>query len=414
MKVLWFEISVPSNYQSTGNVLGGWQDSLERIVKNDKNIELYIAFEAPVGSEKKVIDGVTYIPLCTHYNWFEKQMSYYSWSINEDKLMPLCLAAVEEVKPDIIHVFGNEWPFGLIAEHTSIPVTLHIQGSITPYNNALYPPQYSFRDFTKAAGLNLIKQYHLWQNRIKARTRLAMEKRVWKSVRHYMGRTSWDLALCNTIGIRSSYHHVDEALRDMFIGSEHLWHPKEDKVIRLFTVGIHNYWKGPDMLLKTAAVLTEMGMEFEWRVAGQMHYSIKEITEKKEKLSFDDYNIKFLGYVGPEELIEQLTQSTMYVHTAYIENSPNSICEAQVLGVPVVSTYVGGIDTLVRNHIDGVLVPANDPWRMADAIVALAQDRERMMEYSRNTRQHALERHDKNTILNQLLTCYKELISNGI
>lgn len=413
MKVLWFEISVPSSYQNTGNVLGGWQDSLEKIVKCDSDIELYIAFEATVGSDRKVVDGITYIPLCTHYSWIEKRMSYYSWRINEGKLMPLCQAVVEEVRPDIIHVFGNEWPFGLIAEHTSVPVVLHIQGSITPYNNAQYPPQYSFRDFTKAAGLNLIKRYHLWQNRIKDRTRLEMEKRVWKSVRHYMGRTNWDRALCNTIGKGASYYHVDEALRDIFFSSEHLWQPKDDKVIRLVTTGIHNYWKGPDMLLKTAAVLTEMGVDFEWRVAGQMSYSIKDITEKKEKLFFDDYNIKFLGYVGPEKLIEQLTESTMYVHTAYIENSPNSICEAQLLGIPVVSTYVGGIDSLVRNQKDGVLVPANDPWRMADAIVSLAHDRERMMEYSKNTRHHALARHDNTNILNQLLTCYKEVISNG-
>ena len=73
-----------------------------------------------------------------------------------------------------------------------------------------------------------------------------------------------------------------------------------------------------------------------------------------------------------------MCQSTMYVHTAYIENSPNSICEAQIIGMPIISTMVGGIATLVRNGIDGDLLPANDPWLLANAIVELSKDKDRM------------------------------------
>jgi glycosyltransferase involved in cell wall biosynthesis len=100
----------------------------------------------------------------------------------------------------------------------------------------------------------------------------------------------------------------------------------------------------------------------------------------------------------------------MYVHTAYIENSPNSICEAQCLGLPVVSTNVGGIATLVRQDIDGILVAANDPWQMADAIIELAKDPLRMLRYSENTRNSALERHNDENIKKQLMDCYYSVI----
>lgn len=40
MKVLWFEISTPSRYLHTGQVTLGWQDALEDIVVNCKDIEL--------------------------------------------------------------------------------------------------------------------------------------------------------------------------------------------------------------------------------------------------------------------------------------------------------------------------------------------------------------------------------------
>ena len=105
-----------------------------------------------------------------------------------------------------------------------------------------------------------------------------------------------------------------------------------------------------------------------------------------------------------------MCQSTMYVHTAYIENSPNSICEAQMIGIPIISTMVGGIATLVRNGVEGDLLPANDPWQLANAIVELAKDQSRMKSYSEHSRQHALERHNPDHILEQLLECYEDLI----
>ena len=44
MKVLWFEITTPSRYQKTGLVTAGWQDALENIVSQCKEIQLYVAF----------------------------------------------------------------------------------------------------------------------------------------------------------------------------------------------------------------------------------------------------------------------------------------------------------------------------------------------------------------------------------
>lgn len=108
-----------------------------------------------------------------------------------------------------------------------------------------------------------------------------------------------------------------------------------------------------------------------------------------------------------------MCQSTMYVHTAYIENSPNSICEAQMIGMPIISTMVGGIATLVRNGVEGDLLPANDPWQLANAIVELAKDIDRMKSYSEHSRKHALDRHNPNNILQQLLGCYKDLLQES-
>ena len=411
MKVLWFEISTPSRYKDDGRVVCGWQDALENIVKDCSEIELYIAFETEERDAKvKVIDGVTFIPLVTRYSFAERKLSNWTWKVNEDKVIPLGRKVIEEYKPDIIHVFGNEWPFGLLAQYTDIPLVIHIQGSIIPYNNALYPPKYNGYTFVRAAGWNLRKDWHRLFGYYKDKSRLTMEERTWKSVKHYMGRTSWDKALVNTLTKGSTYHHVEEALRPTFLENKKLWSCPKGGKLRLLSTGCSSFWKGIDVMLKTAHVLKEAGVDFEWNVAGGLSSELKEIVEKKEGLRYADNNINILGFCTPEQLIDIMCNSTMYVHTAYIENSPNSICEAQLVGMPIVSTMVGGISTLVSNGEEGDLLPANDPWQIANAIIELSKDNERMMRYSKNSRQHALERHNPENIMNQLMKCYKDLV----
>ena len=111
--------------------------------------------------------------------------------------------------------------------------------------------------------------------------------------------------------------------------------------------------------------------------------------------------------------MQLLCSSTMYVHTAYVENSPNSICEAQCLGLPVVSTNVGGIASLVRQDVDGILVAANDPWQMTDAILELYKDQDRLRRYSESSRAFALSRHNDENIKKQLIDCYQAILQNN-
>lgn len=410
MKVLWFEITTPSRYKCTNQVIAGWQDALENIVLGCKDIQLYIAFESATESEVKIIDGITYIPMLTSYSFIERKLSNHTWKINERKVIEAGRKVIEQYQPDIIHVFGCEWPYGLLTPYTDIPLVVHIQGSIIPYNNALYPPGYNEFTMVKAAGGNLRKDWHCLMNYNKAKSNLEMEKRVWKTVRHYMGRTSWDKALVNMLTKDATYHHVEEALRPAFMNTQKQWQIPEDGKLRLLSIGCSSFWKGIDMILKTAHVLNEAGIDFEWNVAGSMSNELQNVVENKEKMKFADNHINILGFCSPESLIDLMCQSTLYVHTAYIENSPNSICEAQLLGMPIISTMVGGIATLVSNRIDGELFPANDPWQMANAIVALSEDVGRMKKYSENSRHHAMLRHDPLNILNQLMTCYKDLV----
>lgn len=414
MKVLWFEVTPPGKYLGQGMVIGGWQDSLERIVRTCPEINLTISFEAYCPLEDRHIDGVDYMPMCIEYNSQEKKMAQKTWEINAEKLIPEMKRIVDNVKPDIIHVFGTEWPYGLIAEYTKIPVVIHIQGAIAPYNNAMFPPNYNFFDVIKSIGWkhpNKIKK--AWWKYSFDKSRLLVECKVWKAVKYYMGRTAWDKNLSEMMHPGRKYFHVEEALRKEFSICDISWKKPQRKKIILISTGCSTFWKGPDMLIKTANILKKYGVDFEWRVAGCMQENIKKIVEMKEGMSFEENNIIFLGFIEPHELSKHLTNATMYIHTAYVENSPNSICEAQCLGVPIVSTNVGGIASLVKDGEQGILVPANDPWQMAYAIIKLAKDDNLMMHFSNNSKEAARHRHSDERIKEQLLRTYQTIITEN-
>ena len=409
MKVLWFEVTEPSAYMSGGTPIGGWQDSLERIVRTLSDIELTIAFISEKYYEIKVIDGITYIPINAKWSFFERWFRDY-WDVYVEKMLPQTIQIVEKQKPDLIHIFGTEWPFGQIAAYTKVPVVIHIMGAIVPYNNAKYPPGYAMCQDVMRNMMCPLKLLRLWKEHRNSNNWEAWERRTWKLVNNYMGRTQWDESLSRVLCPGRNYFHVEEALRSEFLSGESKWHGPSDDKLRLVSTGCSTYWKGPDMVLKVARILSDSGVDFEWQVVGEMDPLIKKTVEKHEGKGFEESNVHILGFKQPRELMQILCSSTMYVHTAYIENSPNSICEAQCLGVPVVSTNVGGIASLIRNFVDGILVAANDPWQMGDAIIELHKDKERMKSYSENSRSHALERHKDENIKKQLLDCYRKLV----
>lgn len=413
IKILWFETTMPSRYERSGIVGGGWQDSLENIVRNCSEIQLHIAFESHKYTEAKCIDGVWYYPMNFSYSLKERIMDQFSWDSNIRHIVDEGLKVVDKVRPNLIHVFGNEWSFGLIQKFTQIPCVIHIQGSWISYFNSLYPPKYNGFTVFKSIAVNLRKQWRLFRSDYKDKSRLKMETEIWKAVSFYMGRTEWDRALVNTLSSNAKYYHVEEALRPAFLESIKKWSLPTSKAINLISVGCSSYLKGMDMLLKTANVLKNMGVEFIWKVAGQLDPLMKQVIEQKEHLNFSDCNVEILGYVDAEQLTNILVDSAIYVHTAYIENSPNSICEAQILGLPIISTHVGGIATLVKDKRGGVLIPANEPWQMANAIVELFEDKERMKSYSDYNMNQARKRHSVDNVKKELLACYNDILNRN-
>ena len=167
-------------------------------------------------------------------------------------------------------------------------------------------------------------------------------------------------------------------------------------------------------MLKTASALEEKGFDVRWNVAGIGPGSdMEKIFEKKTGVTAEECGVRLLGVMDEESLVKLLLESDIYVHPSYIENSPNSVCEAQILGVPVIAADTGGIPSILEDRRTGILVPPGDAEATAEAIAALAEDRTKAAETAEAAASAAASRHDREKIVSSLLSVYQLILQES-
>ena len=411
MRVLWFSVtaSLYGANKLTHNG-GGWIASLERLIRKVPDISLGIAFEHQDKCFKVEKENVTYYPMNSKISKLDKFFKKFYYLPEEKYLLSISNKVIEDFKPDIIQVFGSEWCFGLVTQITKVPVVIHMQGSLPAYYNARFPSGYNIVDQILKNGLNLKRTIKdiLYDKTFQLQAK--REEKILKGCNYFMGRTEWDENITKIYSPNSTYFYCSEALRESFINTNKIWESKIKKDVLLVSTLSSPLYKGFDVILKTAKILKEnFNFNFEWRIFG-----VTEIKyhEWKTKIKSNEVNVRLMGSVSEDILRDELLLADIFLHPSYIDNSPNSVCEAQLLGLPVVSTNVGGLSSIIEHNKTGLLVPANDPYSMASNILFLIHNKENAMCLGRNAREAALVRHNPEQISHDLLNIYNIIISN--
>ncbi len=138
----------------------------------------------------------------------------------------------------------------------------------------------------------------------------------------------------------------------------------------LGTVARFRSVKGTTVLLRALAELRGRGVDLRFRGIG-------EFESPAHRAALDALALR----LGVMDLVEwrgfrhdvhaELAALDIFVLPSFSEGMPMSVIEAMATGVPVVASRVGGVPELVRDGIDGLLVPPGDPLALADAIARL-------------------------------------------
>lgn len=399
----------------------GWEASLQKLFAGRKDVRLAIAFKVEDETRKKIeIDDFTYYPICTKKrSSIEKLKHYYGGYRRVDSSMPISRLKeiLEDFTPDIIHVHGLENPLANILLHNlgNVPIVVSLQGLLLPCANAFFPEGINMHTFSFPFNISehiLRNGYKYAYNSICVRAE--HERILWGKVQDVLGRTDWDKRMSKVYAPNASYYYGGEVLREAFYAHAGMYRVKEEiGQVQICSTISNTVYKGLDIILKTANELRVLGIDYVWNVIGidedcrLIKYFSKQLGIDANKL-----NINFCGVKSPEDIVDSLLQSDVYYHPSYIDNSPNSVCEAQMIGCPVIANNVGGVSSLMEHGKSGLLVPANSIADTVYYIRKLKNCVELRQELSTNAIAIAKERHNKRTIIESLIVAYNKIISS--
>lgn len=402
MKILWIvNIILPAlsrELNLTVNPFGGWLVGLSEQLKNCENIELHIVtVRKKTKSFSKNIDGIY----------------YYTVDNSEEQWKHL----QREIMPDVVHIHGTEFNYGLnfIKANGAENVVFSIQGLVSVIGK-YYLAGISTLDILKNITLrDILRRDTLFQAQKKIKKRGLVEKELFKTCNYVIGRTEWDKAHTLKLNPKMTYFHGGEILRNSFYES-HKWDYKNCEPYTIFLSQAGYPIKGLHQVLKAAYLLKNKYPQLKIKIGG------KKIEEEgwMNKLKINGYanyvknlikhlnlknNVEFIGFLSEEQMKEQYLKSNVFVCPSSIENSPNSLAEAQILGVPNVSSYVGGIPDMVNHNKNGYLYRFEEVEMLAFYIDEIFKNKE----INHFFEEKIAQRHNPNIITQQLLQIYNSV-----
>lgn len=418
MKILWItNILFPEALEKlTGNGVlkssGGWMLGSAEMLLRQEDVQLHVAAVSTLVRKLEVLKAkqITYYVLPYGKGNNSKYNSEYElyWKhINE------------QVKPDVVHIHGTEYTHGLayINACGSERVVVSVQGllsGIEPYYCAglswkeIYG-NLTFHDIIKGSIYKSQKAFHKGG---------VLEKETLRKVKHIIGRTSWDKAHVWAINPEANYYVGNETLRHEFYDGS-VWNYNKCIQHSIFLSQGGYPLKGFHQVLKAMPLILEHYPKSTIRIAGAditknkglwglLHFTGYGKITKRLLQRYDLVNrVIFLGPLNAEQMKEEYLRCNVFICPSSIENSPNSLGEAQILGVPCVASYAGGIPDFMRGFEDN-LYRFEEIDMLAEKVCTTFADSE-TNKYN-SAIKLASERHNaKNNILH-LMSIYKGII----
>lgn len=415
MRVLWLT-NTPVGASDVLNLkshTGGWMSALETLIKKKPGIDLGVCFFYNKQKRFKFLyNSVTYYPIKDrNATLIGKFRSRFFNQLYDNNITGI-RNAIEDFKPDVIQLFGTESGLGEIIKETKIPVIIHIQGLINPCLAAWFPKgisQSTILMHSPVMSVFLKKAFIGYYYFIKKTAK--REEEIIKSAKYFFGRTEWDRRVINIYNEKAIYFHCNELLRNIFF--KHEWTLKTDPVLRIVTCLNPVIYKGIEIILESANILKKLtNLQFEWNIIGiTENNDLVCLMEKLKKCRFKDNNVFFRGFKGEYELVDELMNAHIFIHPSHIDNSPNSVCEAMLMGMPVIAGNVGGVPTLIEHNFSGILYNSYDSYELAGIILEKSKNLDQLIELGRNARKVALQRHDPHTIISTILNTYQVIKS---
>lgn len=422
MKVLWVTyVCFPEaknciegkNVSAKGS--GGWLFGAAQALLDNSDIELRVATVTREVKSFKVVKGtrITYylIPFGRGTEVMHHGFDQFWQSITE------------EYHPDVVHVHGIESCLALsyckVCGNKNVVVSIQgIKSVIGRYFFDGITPWEIIRNITLRDVIRCNTQF---SNCRKFVLFEKYEREILNTVKYVIGRTDWDKSHVLSINQTVNYFHCNETLRDVFYSGK--WEYSSCTPYTIFLSASNTSFKGAHFLFKALPFIIRRYPNVKVNIAGDSSLTDKTIRGKLYRAGYSKYiqslinkfglnnHICFLGKLDDDAMKKAYLDCNVFVCPSTIENSSNSVCEAQLLGVPVIASYVGGIPDFFHGTDSRRLYRCREYEMLADKICEVFYNPQ--SDINDESRRIALERHDKITNAKQTIEIYKTIVENG-
>lgn len=425
MKVLWLcNIILPKVAAKMGLKASnkeGWLSGACSAAEKGGEFELGVCF--PVGKENDgffLEDGVKY------YGFYEDTSAP---EIYDPSLEGRLSSIVAKFDPDIVHIFGTEFPHtramaNVMKEHPE-RILIGIQGVLDIYKDHYFDglPE---RVINRVTFRDLVRKDSLKIQQNKYALRAVNETEALKIAGNVTGRTPFDKEFTSGVNPAAKYHFMNETLRaDFYEYALSAGAARPATEVHSIFLSQGNYpIKGAHMMIRALAKLKEKYPDARVYIAGDnvtRHSTLKEklklssygkyLLELIKEYSLED-SVTFTGSLPVSDYIDRLSKSNVFVCPSSIENSPNSLGEAMMLGVPCVSANVGGVSGIFDDGRDGILYDFSDIDALVKAVSEIFDNPEKAAEYAANASEHAMATHDPASNYTRLTEIYKDIANS--
>jgi len=408
VRILWFTNTLfPGHTGSPAGSLcgsGGWMVALLEKLIGHTNWQIAIVTASSVKrAVRHSVQGVDY---------FIVPYSKVGGKFAQTRALRCCAAIVREWQPDLVHIHGTERFYGLLTARKLIqtPTVISIQGLLSSYSEWFH----YFGNRT----VGDIVQMHRWMEPFvlrgplwglhKYRQDAATEKEIIRGNFNFLGRTLWDGAHVMAINPLSTYYTVGEVLRQPFWDSQ--WKLEKCQRHRVIFTHAGHPRKGPEVLFDTIPLLKPDYPGIQVCIAGNVSHRSGYGRFIRRRLRSLGGNVVELGALNAKEIATELVRSHIFVSPSFIDNSPNALCEAQLVGMPVISTYTGGVPSLVEDGKTGLFFPTGDSPTLAAKLREVFENDDFARQLGSQARETTQQRHAPDRVVSALIQAYEDVL----
>lgn len=162
----------------------------------------------------------------------------------------------------------------------------------------------------------------------------------------------------------------------------------------------------PIMAIKTIEILKDKGINVNLIMAGFDSGYKKEVEDYIKENKLEEY-VTVKGVILGNEKQEVADNCDIYLNTNNIDNTPVSLIEMGAMGLPIITTDVGGIKYMYKNEVNAFLVKENDFVSMANYVELIINNSEKTKSIVKNSYEYSRLYDSEN-----VLKMWEDLINN--